>query len=51
MKKIDPHKSIIDAVMFDEASSVQLADELVKIHSPKVPVVCGVEHTVSLFFN
>ena len=51
MRKIDPHKSITDVVMFDGASNVQLAGELLKIHYPKITVMRGVEHTVSLFFN
>ena len=50
-KIIDPHKSIIDVIMFDGASNVQLAGELFKICYPKITVICGVEHTVSLFFN
>ena len=37
--------------MFDGASNVQLAGKLLKIHYPKVSVMRGVEHTVSLFFN
>ena len=37
--------------MFDGASNVQLAGELLKIHYPKVSVMRGVEHTLSLFFN
>ena len=37
--------------MFDGASNVQLDGELLKIHYPKVSVMRGVEHTVSLFFN
>ena len=37
--------------MFDGASNVQLSGELLKIHYPKVSVMCGVEHIVSLFFN
>ena len=48
---MDPHKSITYVVMFDGDSNVQLAGEMVKIHYPKVSVMCGVEHTVSLFFN
>ena len=36
IKKIDPHKSITDVVMFDGASNVQLAGKLLKIHYPKV---------------
>ena len=30
-KRIDPHKSIIDVIMFDGASNVQLAGELLQI--------------------
>ena len=37
--------------MFDRASNVQLAGEPLKINYPKVSVILGVEHTVSLFFN
>ena len=37
--------------MFDGASNVQLAGKLLKIHYPKVSVMRGVEHIVSLFFN
>ena len=51
IRKIDPHKSITDIVMFDGASNFQLAGELLKIHYPKISVMRGVEHTVSLFFN
>ena len=50
-KIIDPHKSIKDVIMFDGASNVQLAGELLKIHYPKITVMRGVQHTVSLFFN
>ena len=37
--------------MFDGASNVQLAGELFQIRYPKIKVMRGVEHTVSLFFN
>ena len=37
--------------MFYRASNVRLAGELLKIHYPKVSVMHGFEHTVSLFFN
>ena len=30
---------------------MQLAGRLLKVHYPKLTVVCGVEHTVSLFSN
>ena len=49
--KNEPHKSSTYVVMFDGASNVQLAGELLKIHYPKISVMRGVEHTVSLFFN
>ena len=34
IRKIGPHKSITDVVMFDVASNVQLSSELLKIHYP-----------------
>ena len=37
--------------MFDGASNVQLAGELLKIYYPKVSVMRGAKKTVSLFFN
>ena len=42
---------MIDAIMFDGASNVQIAGELLQICYPKITVMRGVEHTVSLFFN
>ena len=50
-KIIDPHKSIIDVIMFDGASNFQLAGELLQILYPKIAVMRGVVHTVSLFFS
>ena len=37
--------------MFDRASNVHLAGELMKIPYPNITVMRGVENTVSLFFN
>ena len=37
--------------MFDGASNVQFAGRLLKVNYPKLTVMRGVEHTVSLFFN
>ena len=37
--------------MFDGASNVQLAGELLKIHYPKNSVMRGFEHTVAFFFS
>ena len=41
-KIIDPHKSIINVIMFNGASNVQLAGELLKIHNPKITFMRGV---------
>ena len=41
----------MDVFIFDEALNVRIDGELLKIHYSKVSVICGVEHTVSLFFN
>ena len=51
MKEIYLAKKVSDIVMFDGASNVQLAGRLLKVHYPNLTVMCGVEHTVSLFFN
>ena len=51
MREIDPVKKLTDIVMFDGASNVQLGGKLLKVHYPKLSVMRGVEHTVSLFFN
>ena len=37
--------------MFDGASNVQLGGKLLELHYLELTVICGVEHTVSLFFN
>ena len=37
--------------MFDRASNVQLAGELLQIQYPMTTVMRGVEHTISLFSN
>ena len=51
MKEIDPAKQLLYMVLFDEALNVKLAGRLLKVHYPKLTVMCGVEHTVLLFFN
>ena len=51
MREIDPGKLLIDIVMLDGASNVQLGVKLLKMYDPKLTVMRGVEHTVSLFFN
>ena len=37
--------------MFDGASYVQLGGTLLKVNYKNLTVMCGVEHTLSLFFN
>ena len=37
--------------MFDGSLNVKLAVRLLEVHYPKLTVMRGVEHTVSLFFN
>ena len=49
MKEIDPAKKIPYIVMFDGAFTVQLAGRPLKVHYPKLKVVCGVEHIVIIF--
>ena len=42
MREIDPGKKLIDIVIFDGASNLQL----LKVHYPKLTVMRAVEHTV-----
>ncbi len=51
MKEIDPDKQYIDLVVFDGASNIQKAAQLLEEHYPKVTVQTGIEHTVSLIFG
>ena len=51
MIKIDPEKHSSGIVMFDGASNIQLAGRILKVNYPKMTVMRGVKHTVSLFFN
>ena len=49
MKEIDPDKTFSDIVMFGGFSNVQLLGRLLKVHYPKLKVICGVEHGVIIF--
>ncbi len=42
---------IVDLVLFDGASNVQNAGELLKVKFPRITVGHGAEHVVSLFFS
>ena len=37
--------------MFDRSSNVQLGGDIMKLYYTKLNLMCGVEHSVSLFFN
>ncbi len=45
------HRGVVDLVLFDGASNVQNARKLVSITYPRITVVHGAEHVVSLFFK
>ncbi len=45
------HQGVVDLVLFDGASNVQNAGKLVSITYPRITVVHGAEHVVSLFFK
>ena len=51
MGEIDPGKKLTNIFLFDGASNMKLGWKLLKLHYPKLTVMCDVEHTVSLFFN
>ena len=51
MKEIDPSKKLTGIVIFYGASNVQLSGRILKVYYPKLTVMRGVEHTVSLFFS
>ncbi len=45
------HRGVVDLVLFDGASNVQNAAKLVSSTYPRITVVHGAEHVVSLFFK
>jgi hypothetical protein len=51
VRKKGPKPSIVDLVMFDGASIVQLCGRLLTKYHPRITVCHGVEHAVSLFFS
>jgi hypothetical protein len=51
MKSLDPNKTFTDLVIFDGASNVQKAGEIVAEEYPLVSVTHGGEHVVSLWFS
>jgi hypothetical protein len=51
MKIIYRDKQLIDCVFFDGASNVQKAGKIMQVHYPRVILLHGTEHVVSLFFK
>ncbi len=44
------HRGVVDLMLFDSASNVQNAAKLASITYPRITVVHGADHVVSLFF-
>jgi hypothetical protein len=51
IEELDPDHSRLDVIIFDGASNVQKAGRLIEARYPKVSVLHGAEHVVSLFFS
>ncbi len=45
------HRGVVDLVLFDGASNVQNATKPVSITYPRITIVHGAKHVVSLFFK
>ncbi len=45
------HRGVVDLLIFDGASNVHNAAKLVSITYPRITIVHGAEHVVSLFFR
>ncbi len=45
------HWGVVDRLLFDDDSNVQNAAKLASITYPRITVVHGAEHVVSLFFK
>jgi len=45
------HTGVLDLLLFDGASNVQKAAQLVSVAYPRITVIHGAEHVVSLFFK
>ena len=49
MKKLDPQNTMLDCVFFDGAGDVQKAGRILAAINPRITVLHGAEHVVSLF--
>ena len=50
MRDLDPKKDRMDILFFDSGSSMQLAGRIIVAEFPRVTVVHGYEHVLSLVF-
>ena len=51
MAEVDPDLKLFDAIFFDGAGNVQMAGQFLSHHYPRVTVMHGAEHVLSLFFK
>jgi hypothetical protein len=51
MKTTNIAKGVVDLVLFDGASNVQNAGQILAINHPQITVVHSAEHVTSLFFK
>ncbi len=49
MRKLDPQNTLLDCVFFDGAGDVQKAGRILAAVNPRITVLHGAEHVVSLF--
>jgi hypothetical protein len=51
IEKIDPKGKLVDLILFDGASNVQKGGQVTTAKYPRISVLHGAEHVVSLFFS
>jgi hypothetical protein len=49
--EVTAKSNIVDLVMFDSASNIQLAAKIVARYHPRMTVCHGAEHGIALFFS
>ena len=50
-KRTGDHRGVVDLLLFNGASNVQKAAKLVSVEYPRITVIHGAEHVISLFFK
>jgi hypothetical protein len=51
LEKLDPEQKLLDLILFDGASNVQKAGQIIEAKYERATVLQGAEHVVSLFFG